>query len=205
MSLDGTDVLLIGRHSAGHKVPPHLVNYEAMAIGLKNLGIKHCLSTAAVGGLNPNWRPGDIVVCSDFLDMSARNQTMFSRQVVHTDFTYPFSPSGRHALLTASEQLNEHVEPKGIYLCGNGPRYETPSEIEMYRRLGAEMVGMTAATEAILMHEAGVEYACLAIVTNLAAGMSQQILSHEEVVQMMQARGDVVVKILARAAALLAA
>lgn len=203
--LGDADALLVGRHSAGHKVPPHRVNYEAMARGMKKVGIRHCLATAAVGGLVPEWPAGTLVACSDFLDMTARNATLYSRTVIHTDFTDPFGPEGRAALLAAAQDLNVSIEPRGVYLCGNGPRYETPEEITMYRKLGADLVGMTAATEAILMREAGIDYTCVAIVTNLAAGISPTPLSHEEVVEAMQTAGDTVLKLLEKAASRLVA
>jgi 5'-methylthioadenosine phosphorylase len=193
---DGRSLVLIRRHSAGHKVPPHLVNYKAMALGLQNLGAKACFSTAAVGSLHEDWMPGTMVVCSDFLDFSARNQTLFDADVVHTDFSKPFGDKARAALMAAVGEVNE-----GVYVCANGPRYETPHEIKMYRQLGGDIVGMTAATEAILMHEADIDYSCLAIVTNLACGLSPTPLGHGEVVAAMEEAGERAVQIILRAAA----
>ncbi len=204
VELGGVEALLIGRHSAGHKVPPHLVNYKAMALGLKALGVENCLSTAAVGGLRREWPAGTLVACSDFLDFTGRNLTLFDKQVVHTDFSAPFGVRGRAALLAAGADLGIDIKREGIYLCGNGPRYETPAEIRLYGQFGADLVGMTAATEAILMREAGIDYACLAIVTNLAAGISPTPLSHEEVVEKMEETGPVVLRVLERAASILA-
>lgn len=198
------EALLIGRHSAGHKVPPHLVNYRAMALGVKAMGIPNVLATAAVGCLRREWSPGTLVACSDFLDFTGRNLTLFDKEVVHTDFSQPFGVRGRAALLQAGRELGEPVQREGIYLCANGPRYETPAEIRLYKQFGADVVGMTAATEAILMREAGIDYACLAIVTNLAAGISPDPLSHEEVVEKMRETGPTVLRLLERAAAILA-
>lgn len=189
-------VLLIGRHSAGHKVPPHKVNYAAMALGLKALGATCCFATAAVGGLREDWSPGDLVICDDFLDYSARNPTLYDRTVQHTDFTEPFGHRGRKALRDSAAERSIRVHHGGTYLCGNGPRYETPEEIKQYRKFGADVVGMTAATEAVLMREAGIDYACLAIVTNLAAGISATPLNHEEVVEMMERTSAVVLELL---------
>ena len=197
---NGISLFLIGRHSAGHKVPPHKVNYRAMALGMKQLGVKACFSTAAVGCLRKEWGPGTLVACSDFLDFTGRFQTLFDRSVIHRDFTDPFGPIARTAILAAADQTGESVQEKGIYLCGNGPRYETPQEIKLYKSFGADLVGMTAASEAILMREAEVDYGCLAIVTNLAAGISDAPLSHEEVVEEMVRSGDRAVKILLKAA-----
>ncbi|MBS1728676.1 MAG: MTAP family purine nucleoside phosphorylase [Armatimonadetes bacterium] len=197
-----TNLLLLSRHSAGHKVPPHKVNYVGMATALQQVGVKYCLSSAAVGSLRPEWGPGTMVVCSDFFDFTFRNTTMFDETVVHTDFTYPFARSVRAAMQSAASAENESVEDHGIYVCGNGPRYETPEEIKLYARVKGDVVGMTAASEAIVMREAGVDYGCLAVVTNLAAGIAYQELSHQEVEDEMKRSGEKAVRVLLRAASL---
>jgi 5'-methylthioadenosine phosphorylase len=193
---EGTSLLLLSRHSAGHKVPPHKVNYQGMATAVSGLGIKHCLASAAVGSLRRDWGPGTFVACSDFLDFTFRNTTMFDATVIHTDFTHPFSPAAREEFIQNGKQLGVEVQPTGVYLAGNGPRYETPEEIRLYEKLGAHVVGMTASSEAIVMREAKVNYACLAIVTNLAAGISDIELSHQEVEDEMNRSGEKAVKIL---------
>ncbi len=201
---NGHSFLLLSRHSAGHKVPPHKVNYAGMAEALKQLGVRFCLSSAAVGSLREDWGPGTLVNCSEFFDMTFRNTTMFDDTVVHTDFSNPFATSTRHALSQAAAANSVVLQAEGVYLGGNGPRYETPGEINLYKRMGADVVGMTASSEAIVMHEAGVDYGCLAVVTNLACGISVTELSHQEVEDEMNRSGETAVKILLTAAALLA-
>ncbi len=197
LDYQGLKLLALSRHSSGHKVPPHRVGYAAMAHAAKALGAKACVATAAVGSLRREWGPGTLVAARDFLDLTYRNVTLFDRQVVHTDFSDPFPARG--ALLT------EDVVDDGVYLGLNGPRYETPAEIETFRALGADLVGMTASTEAIAFREAGVPYGLLAIVTNLAAGLSDTPLDHEEVVVEMMRSGERAVEILLGAAVRLAA
>jgi 5'-methylthioadenosine phosphorylase len=191
-------ILVVSRHSAGHKVPPHEVNYRSIALGLKKAGVRYCFSSAAVGSLRPDWGIGTMVVCSDFQDLTGRHSTLFDREVVHTDFTHPFSPAGRDALIKAGQEMGLTIQNKGIYVCENGPRYETPHEINLLAKVG-DVVGMTAASEAILLHEAGVEYACLALVTNLASGLANAALNHQEVVDVMEQAGEQVVKLLFKA------
>lgn len=194
---EGVRLLLLSRHSSGHKVPPHRVAYAAMARAAKSLGARACLATAAVGSLRREWGPGTLVSAKDFLDLTYRNVTLHDRQVVHTDFSDPFPARG--ALLQAG------VVDGGVYMGLNGPRYETPKEIETFRQLGADLVGMTATTEAIAFREIGVPYGLLAIVTNLAAGLSDTPLDHEEVVVEMKRSGERAVEILLEAATRLAA
>jgi len=185
------DLVLIQRHSVGHKTPPHLVNYAAFALGLTKLGVKTCFATAAVGSLRAEWGPGTIVAPHDFMDITGRGTTLYHRTVVHTDFSSPL-PARTHL-------LQDGVIDGGIYVCGNGPRYETPYEIDLYSRIG-DVVGMTAASEAIVMREAGIDYGCLCVVTNLACGIADYPLNHEEVVDEMNRSGARAVEILLEAA-----
>jgi 5'-methylthioadenosine phosphorylase len=196
---DGVRLFLIKRHSAGHKTPPHKVNYKAFAEGMKLLGAKICFASAAVGSLRAEWGAGTFVACSDFLDLTYRNFTMFDRTVEHRDFTDPMAPIGRNALIAAAKRSNLPIEEKGVYIGLNGPRYETPHEIQMLKHIG-DVVGMTASSEAVCMREAGVPYSCLAVVTNLAAGISETPLNHEEVVEVMQERGGQAVQLFLDAA-----
>lgn len=190
VSHSGLSLFVVRRHSFGHKVPPHAVAYEAIADGLRRLGARACLSSAAVGSLRPDWGVGTFAACTDFLDATSRATTLFEGEVRHTDFTSPFPLSG----------LFEGVESPCVYACMDGPRYETPFEVGLLRRLGADVVGMTAASEAIAMREAGVPYACLAVVTNLASGLASSELSHEEVGDAMALHGDRAVKTMLDAA-----
>ncbi len=186
VTYEGVSMVIVRRHSGGHKVPPHAVDYEAIADGLRRLGVRACLSSAAVGSLRADWGVGTLASCTDFFDASGRGTTLFERDVRHTDFSSPF-PLSSHLV---------GVENPCVYACMNGPRYETPFEVSLLRQLGADVVGMTAANEAIAMREAGVPYACLAVVTNLACGLSDGTLSHGEVGDAMSLHGERAVSIL---------
>ncbi len=203
VDLGGVAALLVGRHAAGHRLPPHRVNYAAMALGLKTLGVRFCLASAAVGCVHADWEPGTLAVCSDFIDLTGRNLTLFDEAVRHQDFTHPFDPAAREALAESLREADVPSREHAVYVGSPGPRYETPAEIEAIRRMGGDVVGMTASSEAALMREAGVGYACLAVVTNHASGM-QSAIGHEEVVEVMKASGTVAVQVLRRAARRLA-
>lgn len=190
-----TTIIALSRHAAGHRLPPHAVPYRALAEAARMLGVRACFATAAVGSLRPDWPAGTLALCTDFVDISARNVTMFSDVVRHTDFTEPFSEMARSTVLKVAESMDATVQPQAVYINGPGPRYETPHEIELFQSIG-DIVGMTAASEAVVMREAGVPYTCLAIVSNLAAGLSDSHLSHEEVVQEMQRSGPIALELL---------
>jgi len=202
LTTGGFKLLLLQRHAAGHKLPPHKVNYRAAAQGLKQIGCKWCLSSAAVGSLRKEWPAGTMVACTDFTDPSARDITMFDDSVQHTDFSEPFSTAVSNALIAAGKASGLSVQPKGVYINSNGPRYETPNEIRLLQHVG-DVVGMTAASEAIVMREAGIQYGCLAVVSNLAAGLEDVQLSHADVVKQMKESGASALKVLMGAAKIL--
>lgn len=189
----GGVVLAVQRHQAGHRVPPHRVNYAALALGLAALRVPVCFSTAAVGSLRPDWGPGRFAVCSDLYDATSRRATLHDRDVRHADLMEPFEPSARKALLDAA---SGEAHDGAVYVCSDGPRYESPAEIHALRTLGGDVVGMTAGTEAILLREAGVPYACLAVVTNFASGLEAGTLDHGDVEQAMYASGARALEIL---------
>lgn len=196
ITLDSNKVILIKRHGTGHKVPPHKVPYKAFASALQTLKVDTCFSTAAVGSLQPDWSPGTLVVCKDFIDFSARNITLYEKVVKHVDFTDPFP---LHSFLVGALDELGISSHQGIYGNMNGPRYETPAEIRAFSTLGIQIVGMTAGSEAIVMREAGIKYGCLAIVTNLAAGLSTNELSHAEVKDVMVETGPMALKVIFKA------
>lgn len=202
--IDGQTILLIARHSLGHKTPPSQVNYLAMAEGLKRLGAKHCLATAAVGGLTDVLSPGSFCVCTDFIDLTGRNETLFANTVRHTDFSIPMGGKSREALTASCKAASLEIPGHATYVCTNGPRYETPAEVSSYAGMGGHVVGMTAASEAIAMHEAGIDYGCLAIVTNFGSGICPTPLAHEDVTAQMIKSGETAVRILLDAARRLA-
>lgn len=177
-------ILVVSRHGEGHRVPPHAVNYRAIASGLRDAGYERCISSGAVGSLREELMPGTLAAVVDFIDLTGRNITLFEDEVVHTDFTPGVSRDVTAAIRSSG------VKHEAVYACTNGPRYETPAEVRMLRTLGADVVGMTVASEAVVMREAGIEYGCLAIVTNLAPGIGEGPTSHEEVVRSVRASGE---------------
>lgn len=194
--IDGLSILVLQRHAAGHKTPPHLVPFEGMALGLKSLGVHWCLASAAVGSLRKSLEVGSFAACTDMIDASARRTTLFQRGVRHIDMGQVFPAAD--ALIEAG------ATAEATYINVNGPRYETPAEIRCFQEWGGDVVGMTAGSEAIAMREAGIGYGCLAIVTNMAAGLTKSELAHDEVVDIMKTRGDHAVEVLLAAAKALA-
>lgn len=197
LQIEGRTALLLSRHSAGHSVPPHRVNYRAIASALSQVGAKYCFATAAVGSLSLSAPVGTLMVCSDFIDLTYRNITLHDSEVVHTPFARPFGTEARSAVLAGAKLVGTQVRDGGVYIGLNGPRFETPHEVQLLSKIG-DVVGMTASSEAIAMKEAGVQYALLAVATNMGEGLGGAV-EHSIVGETMQELGPKAVAILKRA------
>lgn len=190
----GVEVAFMPRHGQAHSIPPHKINYRANIWALRALGVRRALATAAVGSLNPDMEPGHFVIIDQFLDFTkSREHTFFDGGpggVVHTDVTAPYCPALRSRLIEKAGELDLTVHSTGVYVCTEGPRFESAAEIRAYRILGGDVVGMTNVPESTLAREAGLCYATMAMVTNMAAGISKTPLTHDEVVEIMAANTE---------------
>lgn len=169
---DGTRVLVfLGRTHLyeGHGVEPvvHAVRTAAAA------GCRSLIVTNGCGGLDPSWTPGTPVLISDHLNLFGVTPL---RGATFIDMTDLYSAR----LRAVAREIDPTLE-EGVYAQFLGPQYETPAEIGMVRALGGTLVGMSTVQEAIAAREAGLEVLGISLVTNLAAGMTGEPLSHEEV------------------------
>lgn len=182
----GKRVAFLARHGTSHGIPPHLINYRRNIWALKEVGVKQVLATAAVGSLQSAYQPGDLVLADDVIDMTkARASTFFEGGgVVHVDLSDPYCHRLRAGIKASADSLSLPVHDGGTYICTEGPRFETKAEIQMYAQHG-HLVGMTSMPEAVLAKEAELCYAVVCMVTNYAAGISKQALTHQEVVDTM--------------------
>jgi 5'-methylthioadenosine phosphorylase len=186
--LAGREAAFLPRHGTAHRLQPHKINYRANLWGLRELGVKKVVSVCATGGINPGMSPGAIVLPDQIIDMtSGRISTFYDEdEVVHIDFTHPFCPDLREILSRASEAAGLTVITSGVYICVNGPRLETAAEIGTFAGWGADLVGMTLMPEASLARELEMCFACIAVVTNFAAGMTATKLTTQEVLETMK-------------------
>ena len=178
-------VAFLPRHGPGHRVPPHAINYRANLWALKQAGVGKIISVNAVGGISADMSPCTLALPQQLIDYSSgREHSYFDGSdgvVRHVDFSEPYSARLRTCLKQAAEQLQLSIVDAGTYGCTNGPRFETAAEIERMRRDGCSIVGMTGMPEAALARELDIEYACLAIVVNWAAGVAASEISMEEI------------------------
>jgi 5'-methylthioadenosine phosphorylase len=196
----------VSRHGATHGLAPHQINYAANIAALEMLGVTHAIGTNAVGSLRLDLPPGSLVLLDDFLDFTRQRPLTYTDangEWHHTDFSVPYSPEIRNAILSAGQQLNVPIVERGTYLCLDGPRFESPAEVKLFASWGADVVGMTGIPEATFAREAGIAYAALCIVTNFGAGLTPELVDHNSVVALMQERIGAVRELLLRAASII--
>jgi 5'-methylthioinosine phosphorylase len=172
--LAGRTVAFLARHGEGHSLPPHKVNYRANLRRLKDLGATRVLAQNTVGGISDHYGPRVLGCPDQLIDYTwGRVSTLCEEadtEVMHVDFGEPYTPSLRRAVLDAAADAGVAVVDGGCYGATQGPRLETRAEIVRLRRDGCDLVGMTGMPEAALARELGLDYACLAVVANWAAG-----------------------------------
>ncbi|HZW17640.1 MAG TPA: S-methyl-5'-thioinosine phosphorylase [Luteimonas sp.] len=173
-TLAGRRVAFLARHGEGHSVPPHKVNYRANLAALQSLGATRVLALNTVGGITEGFGPRVLACPDQLIDYTwGRISTLCEEEgseVLHVDFGEPYTPSLRRQVLDAARAAGVALVDGGCYGATQGPRLETRAEIARMRRDGCDLVGMTGMPEAGLARELGLDYACLAIVANWAAG-----------------------------------
>jgi purine-nucleoside phosphorylase len=153
---------------------------------LRRLGVETLVLTAATGGINLSYRPGDLMGLSDHLNLIGDNPLRGPNDARlgarFPDMSAVYSPRLRAIAQDEADALGFALH-WGVYACLPGPSYETPAEIKMLRTLGADVVGMSTVPEAIVARHSGMEVLAFALVTNAAAGVTGSPITHEEVLR----------------------
>lgn len=197
--LEGKEIVFLARHGKSHSLIPSAINYRANISALCQLGVTDIFSTYAVGGIDPAMSPGDFGVIRQFIDFTwGRSSTFFDKEgeVVHCDMTMPYSDKLCQIIKSALTSANQKYFDDQVYICTQGPRFETPAEIKAFSIMGATIVGMTGAQEVVLANELGMSFASIAVITNLAAGVSQNPLSHQEVLDIFNSKMQILSDVL---------
>lgn len=151
---------------------------------MKRLGVKKLLVTNAAGGINTRYRPGDLMLIGDHINLMARSPLIGpndpSLGVRFPDMSEAYSRKLRGTGIEAAKELGISLQ-EGVYAAVLGPSYETPAEIRMMRHLGADAVGMSTVPEVIAARHAGIDVLGISCITNMAAGILDEPLSHQEV------------------------
>jgi purine-nucleoside phosphorylase len=153
---------------------------------LAGLGIESLLITNAAGATNPNFAPGDFMVILDHINLTGDNPLRGKHDerigLRFPDMSLAYGERGREALHEASREVGVTLR-EGVYAGLAGPSYETPAEVRMLQQIGADAVGMSTVAEVIAGVHSGIEVAGLSVITNRAAGLSAEPISHDEVKQ----------------------
>lgn len=205
--LGDTELVFLARHGRGHSILPHEVNYRANIYGMKMLGVEWLLSLSAVGSMRVDIRPGDLVVVDQYFDRTdGRASTFFGDGVAaHVSFGDPVSPILSDLLYEAAVERvkagggGERVHRGGTYMVINGPQFSTRAESNIYRKLGIDVIGMTALPEAKLAREAEMSYATLALSTDYDCWhQDEEDVTVEAVVAIMRKNAALARQIVAR-------
>lgn len=171
----GSPVAFLPRHGQGHRLAPHAINYRANIWALREAGVRKLIAVAAVGGIREDMQPGCIAIPDQIIDYSWGRAHSFydvdSAGVEHAEFDPPYDEALRQQLLQSATSQGIPCIGDGCYGCTQGPRLESAAEVRRLQRDGCAIVGMTGMPEAGLAREAGLSYACVAVVVNRAAGL----------------------------------
>jgi 5'-methylthioadenosine phosphorylase len=167
-TLRGKRVAFLARHGAGHRLNPSELNYRANIFGMKMLGVEWIMSASAVGSLQEQYAPTDLVFPDQFIDRTrGRVSTFFNNGIVaHVGFAHPFSEYLAALAADCATAAGARAHRGGTYVCMEGPQFSTLAESNLYRSWGGDVIGMTNLQEAKLAREAEIAYATMALVTD---------------------------------------
>ena len=200
--ISGVDVCILSRHGKNHEFPPHMINYRANIMALKDLGCDFIISTSAVGSLKEKIMPGDLVFPNQFIDFTkSRKLTFFDEigqgKVVHTEMAEPFDKRLRRILVGCAEELGFKKHDWATIVVVEGPRFSTRSESFMFKKLGADIIGMTSVPECSLAKEIGIPYQTIAMSTDYDCWKkNEEPVTFEMVMQRMKENADKVKQVL---------
>ena len=178
------DVVILPRHKADHSIAPGRIDYKANIQALADLGVSDAIGIYAVGSITSRLSPGSFGVVEDFIDISGRDLTFhdgIENPLRHVGMVNCFdrqlaSSFARSAYMAGEKEIRAGI----VYIMTNGPRLETPAEIRAFRNLGAAVVGMSLASEAVLLRELGIRHVAIAYSINWAAGLDEEGVSFLE-------------------------
>ena len=169
----GRRVAFLPRHGPRHTIPAPFVNYRANVWAMRELGVRRIIGPSAVGSLQPDLHPGDLVICDQFIDRTTGRSDTYYRgpEVVHISAADPYCPELRALAGGVAHEQSLRFRPNGTVVVVQGPRFSTRAESRWYSRMGWDIVGMTQYPEVILARELEMCYLNLSLVTDYDAGV----------------------------------
>lgn len=191
----GKKIAFLARHGKFHQFPPHQVPQRANLYALKELGIERIIGICAVGSLKEEFKPGEIVISDQFIDLTKkRDYTFYDKEAVHVSLADPFCPELRNLFFEEAKKLNIPAHQTGTYFCIEGPRFSTRAESKFFRNF-ADIIGMTLVPEAVLARELEICYLSLAMVTDYDVWQEKPV-NAEEVIKTMKENLERIKKLL---------
>jgi 5'-methylthioadenosine phosphorylase len=189
--IGGRSVAFLPRHGSRHTLPPHMINYRANVWAMKELGVTRIIGPNACGSLQANVKPGDFVICDQFVDRTwGRRDTFYDGPTTtHVSSADPYCPTMRGIAVEKGRELGVTVHERGTVVVIQGPRFSTRSESKWFASQGWEVINMTQYPEAYLARELEICYCNISIITDHDAGVEglEAPVTNDEVVRMFAA------------------
>jgi 5'-methylthioadenosine phosphorylase len=169
----GKKVAFLPRHGKNHQIPPHKIPYKANIMAFKKIGVERIIAPSAVGSLKKEIKPGDFVICDQFIDRTKkRDDTFFNGpKVAHIEMAYPYCEDLRKIAFFRAKKLKFRVHPKGTVVVIEGPRFSTVAESISFSKMGCDLINMTQYPEVVLASELGLCYLNISLVTDYDVGI----------------------------------
>ncbi len=171
-TIHGKKVAFLPRHGRHHDLPPHMIPYQANAYAMKTLGVSRIIGPAAVGSLKPSIKPGDFVVCDQFVDRTwGRKDTFYDGPIAtHIEGADPYCADLRKLTIESIKSKGITCHETGTVVVIQGPRFSTRAESGWYAQMGWDVINMTQYPEVTLARELGMCYVNISLITDWDAG-----------------------------------
>ncbi len=172
-TVNGRRVAFLPRHGRNHTIPPHKINFRANVWAMRSLGVQAIISPCAAGSLQPHVKPGDFVVCDQFVDRTnGRADTFYDGPIVtHISPAETYSPVLRELAVKAIRNHGIECHDGGTVVVIQGPRFSTKSESKWFHDAGWEVINMTQYPEAYLCRELGMAVVNISLITDYDSGV----------------------------------
>jgi 5'-methylthioadenosine phosphorylase len=185
--LGGQRVAFLPRHGAQHQIPPHKINYRANAFAMKSLGVRHIISPCAAGSLQKHVKPGDFVICDQYVDRTnGRIDTFYDGPIsTHVSAADPYCAALRDLAIKAAGKCNIKVHETGTVVVIQGPRFSSKAESKWFTSMGWEVINMTQYPEVHLCRELNMGVVNISLITDYDSGLVGDVppVSHGEVMK----------------------
>jgi 5'-methylthioadenosine phosphorylase len=173
VEIAGKMVAFLPRHGRNHQYPPHKIPYKANLWAMKELGVKRIIAPCAVGSLQKHIKPGDIVICDQFVDRTRhRDDTFYNGPITtHISTADPYCPQLRELAIACGRELGLPLHERGTVVVIEGPRFSTKAESKWFTSLGWEVINMTQYPECVLARELEMCYVNISLVTDYDTGL----------------------------------